>query len=106
MTCAARLLVQEQRQRDRLVSGLAEFGVTVCTVDHEPIKPCEPVAMTMHLAGDRVLQGSSVTLTRRKANGEPVVMTQTQRTPLCVGAKIEGLESSREQEILIKYGAR
>jgi superfamily I DNA/RNA helicase len=44
------ILVGEQRQRDRLVSGLAERGVTVRAVDREHIKPGQPVAMTMHRA--------------------------------------------------------
>jgi superfamily I DNA/RNA helicase len=44
------VLVREQRQRDRLVSGLAERGVTVRAVDREHIKPGEPVAITMHRA--------------------------------------------------------
>ena len=42
--------MREQRQRDRLVSGLAERGVTVRAVDREHIKPGQPVAMTMHRA--------------------------------------------------------
>ena len=44
------VLVREQRQRDRLVSGLAERGVTLRAVDREHIKPGQPVAMTMHRA--------------------------------------------------------
>lgn len=44
------VLVREQRQRDRLVTGLAERGVTVRAVDREHIKPGQPVAMTMHRA--------------------------------------------------------
>ena len=44
------VLVREQRQRDRLVSGLAERGVTIRAVDREHIKPGQPVAMTMHRA--------------------------------------------------------
>jgi len=44
------ILVREQRQRDRLVSGLTERGVTVRAVDREHIKPGEPVTMTMHRA--------------------------------------------------------
>jgi superfamily I DNA/RNA helicase len=44
------ILVREQRQRDRLVSGLAERGVTVRAVDREHPKPGQPVAMTMHRA--------------------------------------------------------
>lgn len=44
------VLVREQRQRDRLVTGLAERGVTIRAVDREPIKPGQPVAMTMHRA--------------------------------------------------------
>ncbi len=44
------VLVREQRQRDRLVSGLAERGVTVRAVDREHIKPGQSVAMTMHRA--------------------------------------------------------
>lgn len=44
------VLVREQRQRDRLVAGLAERGVTVRAVDREHIKPGQPVAMTMHRA--------------------------------------------------------
>ncbi len=44
------VLVREQRQRDRLVSGLAERGMTVRAVDRERITPGQPVAMTMHRA--------------------------------------------------------
>jgi superfamily I DNA/RNA helicase len=44
------VLVREQRQRDRLVAGLAERGVTIRAVDREHIKPGQPVAMTMHRA--------------------------------------------------------
>jgi superfamily I DNA/RNA helicase len=44
------VLLREQRQRDRLVSGLAERGVTIRAVDREHIKPGQPVAMTMHRA--------------------------------------------------------
>ena len=44
------VLVREQRQRDRLVTGLAERGVTIRAVDREHIKPGQPVAMTMHRA--------------------------------------------------------
>jgi superfamily I DNA/RNA helicase len=44
------VLVREQRQRDRLVSGLAERGVALRAVDREHIKPGQPVAMTMHRA--------------------------------------------------------
>ena len=42
--------MREQRQRDRLVSGLAERGVTIRAVDREHVKPGQPVAMTMHRA--------------------------------------------------------
>ena len=44
------MLVREQRMRDRVVTGLAERGVTVRAVDREPVKPGRPVAMTMHRA--------------------------------------------------------
>lgn len=44
------VLAREQRQRDRLVSGLAERGVAIRAVDREHIKPGQPVAMTMHRA--------------------------------------------------------
>lgn len=44
------VLVREQRQRDRVVAGLAERGVTIRAVDREHIKPGQPVAMTMHRA--------------------------------------------------------
>ena len=44
------VLVREQRQRDLLVTGLAERGVTIRAVDREHIKPGQPVAMTMHRA--------------------------------------------------------
>jgi superfamily I DNA/RNA helicase len=44
------VLVREQRQRDRLVTGLAERGVTIRAVDREQVKPGQPVAMTMHRA--------------------------------------------------------
>jgi superfamily I DNA/RNA helicase len=44
------VLVRESRQRERLISGLAERGVTVRAVEREHIKPGQPVAMTMHRA--------------------------------------------------------
>ena len=44
------VLVREQKQRDRVVTGLAERGVTIRAVDREHIKPGQPVAMTMHRA--------------------------------------------------------
>ena len=44
------ILVREQKQRDRVVTGLAERGVTVRAVDREHIKPGQPVVMTMHRA--------------------------------------------------------
>jgi superfamily I DNA/RNA helicase len=44
------VLVREQRMRDRVVTGLAERGVTIRAVDREQIKPGQPVAMTMHRA--------------------------------------------------------
>ena len=44
------VLVREQRQRDRVVTGLAERGITVRAVDREHIKPGQPVVMTMHRA--------------------------------------------------------
>jgi superfamily I DNA/RNA helicase len=44
------VLVREQKQRDRVVSGLAERGVTIRAVDREHIKPGQPVVMTMHRA--------------------------------------------------------
>jgi superfamily I DNA/RNA helicase len=44
------VLVREQRQRDRLVTGLAERGVTIRAVDREHVKPGQPVTMTMHRA--------------------------------------------------------
>jgi superfamily I DNA/RNA helicase len=44
------VLVREQRQRDRLVTGLAERGVTIRAVDREHIRPGQPVTMTMHRA--------------------------------------------------------
>ncbi len=44
------VLVREQRQRDRVVAGFAERGVTIRAVDREHIKPGQPVAMTMHRA--------------------------------------------------------
>lgn len=44
------VLVREQRQRDRLVSGLAERGVIVRALDREHIKSGQPVAVTMHRA--------------------------------------------------------
>ncbi len=44
------VLVREQRQRDRVVTGLAERGVTIRAVDREHIKPGQPVVMTMHRA--------------------------------------------------------
>jgi superfamily I DNA/RNA helicase len=44
------VLVREQQQRDRVVTGLAERGVTIRAVDREHIKPGQPVVMTMHRA--------------------------------------------------------
>jgi superfamily I DNA/RNA helicase len=44
------VLVREQRQRERVVTGLAERGVTIRAVDREHIKPGQPVTMTMHRA--------------------------------------------------------
>jgi superfamily I DNA/RNA helicase len=44
------VLVREQKQRDRVVTGLAERGVTIRAVDREHIKPGQPVVMTMHRA--------------------------------------------------------
>jgi superfamily I DNA/RNA helicase len=44
------VLGRDQRQRDRVVSGLAERGVTIRAVDREHIKPGQPVALTMHRA--------------------------------------------------------
>jgi len=44
------VLVRDQWQRDRVVTGMAERGVTIRAVDREPIKPGQPVAMTMHRA--------------------------------------------------------
>lgn len=44
------ILVREQKQRDRVVTGLAERGVVVRAVDREHIKPGQPVVMTMHRA--------------------------------------------------------
>lgn len=44
------VLVREQRQRDRVVSGLAERGVSIRAVDREHIRAGQPVAMTMHRA--------------------------------------------------------
>jgi superfamily I DNA/RNA helicase len=54
------VLVREQRQRDRLVTGLAERGVTIRAVDREHIKPGQPVTND-HVPGQghRVLQGSA-----------------------------------------------
>lgn len=44
------VLVPERWQRDRLVSGLGERGVTVRAVDREQVKSGFPVVMTMHRA--------------------------------------------------------
>ena len=44
------VLVREQRQRDRVITGLAERGITIRAVDREHIKPGQPVTMTMHRA--------------------------------------------------------
>jgi len=44
------VLVPERWQRERLVNGLAERGVTVRTVDREQVKHGLPVVMTMHRA--------------------------------------------------------
>ncbi|WP_422396027.1 UvrD-helicase domain-containing protein [Raineyella fluvialis] len=44
------ILVRDQYQRDRVVSGLGERGVNVRPVDREAVKPGPPVAMTMHRA--------------------------------------------------------
>ena len=40
-------LEEGQRQRDHLVSDLAQRGVTIRAVDREHVKPGQPVAMTM-----------------------------------------------------------
>lgn len=44
------ILVRTTAQRDRVVAGLGERGVTVRGVDRGAIKPGQPVAMTMHRA--------------------------------------------------------
>jgi superfamily I DNA/RNA helicase len=44
------ILVRDQRQRDRVVTGLAERGTAVRGVDRERIRPGQPVALTMHRA--------------------------------------------------------
>lgn len=44
------VLVRDRFHRDRVVSGLAERGVTVRPVDREAIAPGAPVVMTMHRA--------------------------------------------------------
>lgn len=44
------VLVRDRFQRDRVVSGLAERGVSVRGVDREAVKPGVPVVMTMHRA--------------------------------------------------------
>ena len=69
------VLVREQRQRDRVVAGLAERGVTIRAVDREHIKPGQPVAMTMHRAKGTefskvLLFGVSQTAIPRPLRGE------------------------------------
>lgn len=44
------VLVRDRYQRDRVVTGLADRGVSVRGVDREAVKPGEPVVMTMHRA--------------------------------------------------------
>ena len=44
------ILVRYSSQRDRVVAGLGERGVTVRAVDRGTIKPGQPVVMTMHRA--------------------------------------------------------
>jgi hypothetical protein len=44
------VLVRDRWQRDRVAAGLAERGVQIRSVDREPIKPGQPVVMTMHRA--------------------------------------------------------
>lgn len=44
------ILVRYSSQRDRVVAGLGERGVTVRAVDRGAIKPGQPVVMTMHRA--------------------------------------------------------
>lgn len=44
------ILVRDRYQRDRIVSGLAERGVTVRGVEREGAGDSEPVVMTMHRA--------------------------------------------------------
>jgi len=44
------ILVRYSSQRDRVVAGLGERGVTVRAIDRGTIKPGQPVVMTMHRA--------------------------------------------------------
>lgn len=44
------VLVRDRFQRDRVVAGLADRGLSVRGVDREAVKPGEPVVMTMHRA--------------------------------------------------------
>lgn len=44
------VLVRYSSQRDRVVAGLGERGVTVRAIDRGSIKPGQPVVMTMHRA--------------------------------------------------------
>jgi superfamily I DNA/RNA helicase len=44
------VLVRDRWQRDRVAAGLAERGVQIRAVDREPIKPGNPVVLTMHRA--------------------------------------------------------
>lgn len=44
------ILVRDQWQRDRLVTGPAERGATIRAVDREHMKPGQPVTMSMHRA--------------------------------------------------------
>lgn len=44
------VLVRDRWQRDRVAAGLAERGVQIRAVDREPIKPGQPVVLTMHRA--------------------------------------------------------
>lgn len=44
------VLVHDRYQRDRIVTGMAERGVTVRALDREKVAPGRPLVMTMHRA--------------------------------------------------------
>ncbi len=44
------VLVRDKYRRQNVVSGLAELGVEVRSVDREAVRPGKPLVMTMHRA--------------------------------------------------------